>query len=274
MSEAVGRVFAIANNTFREAIRMRLFLLLTVTGVASLAGGLYFQEFNLGSSELRFIADFGFGAMTLLGSIVAVVATVQLLYGEIERRTVLPILAKPISRGEFLLGKLIGSWWTICSFIAILTLALVTALWIREQEVVDRAGETLSQSDSVSYLGVLLFAGMQCLRLMILASATAFFSSYASSSMFAVFMGFFVWIIGQLRGVLVEQWGGGSDFVFSIAGVLSLLIPDLRIFDVGSRAFGSFFFDGGQIFSLVVYALVYTVLYGSLAALVLKNREF
>lgn len=274
MSAGLSRVFAIAGNTFREAIRMRLFLLLTVTGVASLAGGLYFQEFNLGSSELRFIADFGFGAMTLLGSIVTVVATVQLLFGEVEHRTALPILAKPISRGEFLLGKLIGAWWTICSFVAILTIALVAALWIREQQIVARAGEDLALADSVSYAGVLVFALMQCLRLMVLASVTAFFASYASSAMFAVFMGFFVWIIGQLRGVLVEQWGQGEASVFSVSGLLSLIIPDLRVFDLGSKAFGSFALDWGEVASLSVYAFVYTVLYGSLAALVLKNREF
>ena len=274
MTQSLNRIFAIAGNTFREAIRMRLFLLLLVSGVASLAGGLYFQEFNLGSSELRFIADFGFGAMTLLGSIVAVVATVQLLFGEIEHRTVLPVLAKPIARGEFLLGKLMGAWWTICSFIAILTLALVTALWIREQQVVANAGEAFGRTDSVSYIGVFLFAAMQCFRLMILASVTAFFSSYASSSMFAVFMGFFVWIIGQLRGVLVEQWSRGDESLFSIPGLLSLIIPDLRIFDLGSMAFGVLVVDWGQIANLSLYALIYTLLYGGLAAVVLKNREF
>lgn len=274
MKAVLSRVMAIAGNTFREAIRMRLFLLLAVTGVASLAGGLYFQEFNLGSSELRFIADFGFGAMTLLGSIVAVVATVQLLFGEIEHRTGLPILAKPISRGEFLLGKLIGAWWTICSFIAILSIALVAALWIREQQIVARSGEALGVADSVSYGGVFLFAAMQCLRLMILASVTAFFSSYASSAMFAVFMGFFVWIIGQLRGVLVEQWGGGNESLFSIPGLLALVVPDLRVFDLGANAFGSVAVDWSQVTNLSVYALIYTILYGCLAAIVLKNREF
>ncbi len=251
---------------------MRLFLLLAVSGIVSLAGGLYFQEFNLGSSELRFIADFGFGAMTLLGSIVTVVATVQLLFGEIEHRTVLPILSKPVSRGEFLIGKLLGAWFTICSFVGILTVALVAALWIREQQLPGVVGEDLSVEDTVRYSGVMLFAAMQCLRLMVLASITAFFSSYASSSMFAVFMGFFVWVIGQLRGSLVAQWGEGLGQ--TIVKTLTLLIPDLRLFDLGSQAFGGGELALSSLGSLVAYALVYTVLYGSLAALVLKNREF
>lgn len=272
MRASIDRVLAIAGNTYREAVRMRLFLLLALSGIVSLAGGLYFQEFNLGSSELRFIADFGFGAMTLLGSIVTVVATVQLLYGEIELRTILPILSKPVSRGEFLTGKLLGIWMTICSFIGILTLALVLALWIRERQIASVNGEALPVSDSVNYAGVAVFSGMQCLRLGVLASVTAFFSSYASSSMFAVFMGFFVWVIGQLRGALVAQWSEGSAHVF--AKSLALFIPDLRLFDLGSFAFGESVVSSVSVLGLIVYAVVYSLLYGSLAAFALKRREF
>lgn len=272
MRPSIDRILAITGNTYREAIRMRLFLLLSMSGIVSLAGGLYFQEFNLGSSELRFIADFGFGAMTLLGSIVTVVATVQLLYGEIEQRTILPVLSKPVSRGEFLAGKLLGVWMTICSFIGILTLALVLALWIRERQIVVLNGEDMPITGSVNYAGVLVFSVMQCMRLVVLASVTAFFSSYASSSMFAVFMGFFVWVIGQLRGALVEQWSAGSAHI--LAKSLALFIPDLRLFDLGSFAFGESVASSGSIFSLIVYAAVYSLLYGSLAAYVLKRREF
>ena len=266
-----NRVGAIAGNTFREAIRMRLFLLLAVTGIVSLAGGLYFQEFNLGSSELRFIADFGFGAMTLLGSIVAVVATVQLLYGEIEKRTILPILSKPVSRAEFLLGKLLGAWLTICSFIGILTLALLLALWIRELQMPDWSAEEALAGQSVRYSGVLLFAAMQCLRLMALASITAFFAAYASSSLFAVFMGFFVWVVGQLRGAVVAEWGDGLGG--SALKTLTLLVPDLRVFDLGSEVFEGSEALSVSVLGLVVYALAYAALYGSLAALALKHRE-
>ncbi|MDQ8182859.1 ABC transporter permease subunit [Pelagicoccus sp. SDUM812005] len=251
---------------------MRLFLLLAVSGIVSLVGGLYFQEFNLGSSELRFIADFGFGAMTLLGSIVTVVATVQLLYGEIEHRTILPILSKPVSRGEFLLGKLLGAWLTICSFIGILTLALLAALWIRQWQMPDLGEEALLEQGAVSSSGVLLFALMQCFRLMVLASVTAFFSAYASSSLFAVFMGFFVWVIGQLRGSLDAQWGEGIGQ--SLLKTLTLLIPDFRIFDLGAYAFGEAEASLVSLLGLVLYAVVYAALYGSLAAVVLKNREF
>lgn len=272
MVARLERISAITGNTFREAIRMRLFLLLLVSGVVSLAGGLYFQEFNLGTSELRFITDFGFGAMTLFGSIVTVVATVQLVFGEIEQKTILPILSKPISRVEFLAGKLLGAWLTICSFIGILGVSLLLALWIRESQIVAQLGEPLAATDAVDYGGVVVFALLQCLRLMMLASLTSFFSSYASSSIFAIFMGFLVWAVGQLRGVLIEQWGSGA--AQSVAKAIALLLPDFRAFDQGGLAFGTTQFVAMDLFGLGLYALAYACLYGALAALVLKKREF
>lgn len=273
MGGSVSRILAIAGNTYREAIRMRLFLLLALTGVASLAGGLYFKEFNLGSSELRFISDFGFGAMTFLGSIVSVVLTVQLFFGEIERRTAIPILAKPISRSEYLLGKLLGIWGTVCSFIAILTAALVLTLWIRLNQLDLDLGELASLGQGVSFTGVVIFALLQCFRLMALAAITSFFCSYATSSLFAVFMGFFAWILTQMRSVIAAHWGQGGGVAEQAAKLISLLVPDLRAFELGGALVDARSVALGDVASLVLYAFAYTLLYGFLAGAVFNKRE-
>ncbi len=278
MAERIGRSFsrigAIAGNTYREAIRMRLFLLLALTGVASLAVGLFFQEFNLGSNELSFIADFGFGGMTLLGSIVAVVVTVQLLFGEIEHRSIMPLLAKPVSRGEFVLGKVLGAWLTICSFIAALTIALVTALWIRETQILAQDSEAFGGGRAVSYAGVLIFACLQCMRLAILASISAFFAAYATSSIFAIFMGFFVWIIGQLHPVISDQLahstGSISDLLLRL---VTWLTPDMRLFDLGADVVGGPGIAGAVAAKLLLYAALYAAFYTALAAFALGKRE-
>lgn len=271
---SLSRIEAIAENTFREAIRMRLFLLLVFTGVASLAAGLYFKEFNLGSSELRFISDFGFGAMTFLGSIIAVVVTVQLFYGEIERRSVLPILSKPISRWEYLLGKILGVWGTICSFIAIITLALVLALWIRIGQIGISREELAAMGQGIDFSGIALFAFLQCFRLVVLVAVTAFFCSYATSSMFAVFMGFFAWILTQMRSVIAAHWGQGGGLAEQLAKGVSLLVPDLRLFEVGGLLLGANGLSLVETLQLIAYALLYAFLYGFLATLVFRRREF
>ena len=66
---------------------MKLFLAMTGLAICALASSFLFREFNFGSSELKFIADFGFGGMTVFGSALAIIVTAQLFLGEIEHRT-------------------------------------------------------------------------------------------------------------------------------------------------------------------------------------------
>ncbi|MDQ8205414.1 ABC transporter permease [Pelagicoccus sp. SDUM812003] len=252
---------------------MRLFLLLAFAGVASLGAGLFFQEFNLGASELEFIADFGFGSMTLLGSIMTVVVTAQLVYGEIEQRTLMPLLAKPVSRGEFLCGKLLGAWATICCFVGILALSTVLAVWIRAAQIGETAAQAYAVGEAVGAGDIALFAGLQCIRLMVLASVTAFFASYASSQLFAVFMGGFFWILGQLHDVFIEQAARGSAVGSIILKLAAYLVPDLRAFELGSQLIEGNAASAGQILQLAGYGLLYSVFYSVLAVAALKNRE-
>ena len=273
-SITLSKAFAIASNTFREAVRMKLFLLLVVVALASLASSFAFREFNLGTSEIRFIADFGFGAMTLFGSIAAIVVTVQLLYGEIEHRTIMPVLARPIGRGTFLFGKLLGAWATIVCFIGSLTVGVVVALWVRESHLSAAYAEELGEGRLVSYGNVILFAALQTLRLVVLASVSVFFASYATSSLFAIFMSGFFWIIGQLQAVAGQQFSGEGGIMSWVFAFLALVVPDLRLFDLGGDIVGGETIEIATVLKLADYALAYALLYGTLAAAILKKREF
>ena len=99
----------IAQNTLREAVRQRVFGFLLLLALGLVLGVHFFQEFNFGTPELRFIADLGFGAIGLLGAVLAVTATAQLFFSELENRTVLTLLAKPLGHAEFVLGKFLGA---------------------------------------------------------------------------------------------------------------------------------------------------------------------
>lgn len=271
--DTFSRVATIAGNTYREAVRMKLFLLLSLVAIGSLAGGFAFGDFNLGTSELSFIADFGFGGMTLFGSLAAIVITVQLLYGEIEHRTILPLLAKPLGRGEFLCGKLMGSCLTIMSFIVALTVSLIIALWIRESHLMALYPDAFTNGSIVSYGNVILFAFLQIMRLVILASVSVFFASYATSSMFAIFMGLFFWIIAQLQGVAAEQLAESGGILENVFQIVALAVPDLRMFDLGGDIIAGDAIPLLTVAKLVAYALLYTALYAGFAALILKKRE-
>ncbi len=274
-AQSLSRLGAIAAATFREAIRMKLFLLLGLVAVGSLAAGFLFRDFNLGASELRFIADFGFGGMTLFGSLVAVVVTAQLLYGEFENRTVMTLLSKPVSRAEFLVGKLIGIWLTIICFLAVLALSLCLALWARELQLAGTAnGAEGAAETGVSYGGVWAFALLQCGRLAILASATAFFCSYATSGLFALFMGLFFWILGQLQSLAASQIAAAESWISAAAmRLLTVAVPNLRAFDVGETLLQGLSVGGSRYAELFLYAALYAALYSSFAVMILRKRE-
>src|SRR5690348_18513051 len=95
------RVQVVARNTIREAMRQRLFQFFGLLAVLLVLGAQALRGLNFGTSELKFIADFGFGSIAFFGSVIAIVTTSQLFFSEIESRTVLTLLARPIWRGEF-----------------------------------------------------------------------------------------------------------------------------------------------------------------------------
>lgn len=122
-----GRVFAIAFNTYREAARARvlhgLFGLALATAAYSLVVGAF-----AGRARLRVVSDLGAASISVYGIIVAIVLGATSLYRELELKTIFPILARPIRRGEYLVGKFLGTLLTLSVFIAADTGALLLAL--------------------------------------------------------------------------------------------------------------------------------------------------
>lgn len=143
------RIWAIALNTFREAIRDRV--LYGVVGFGPLV-----QLFALALGELamnenaRVVRDVGLAAVSLFAVIVAVFLGSSLLYKEIERKTLYVILPKPIDRTEFLLGKYAGIVVTACVFV---TLMGALQLWL---QCADAGVGALALAWPLAVLGVVL----------------------------------------------------------------------------------------------------------------------
>jgi Cu-processing system permease protein len=114
----MGRVLAVAVNTFREAVRDRV--LYGVLGIATfvLLFTLVLAEVSL-DQQRRIVLDVGLASISLFSVLVSVFLGSSLLYKEIERKTLYVILPKPIRRHEFLLGKYFGIALTVFVFVAI-----------------------------------------------------------------------------------------------------------------------------------------------------------
>jgi len=112
----LARVLVIALNTYREAVRARilygLFALALATTSYSLIVGAYTAK-----NQLRVVSDLGAAAISLYAIIVAVVLGATSLYRELELKTLFPILARPVSRTEYLAGKYFGTLLVLLVFV-------------------------------------------------------------------------------------------------------------------------------------------------------------
>ncbi|HEX6624927.1 MAG TPA: ABC transporter permease, partial [Pyrinomonadaceae bacterium] len=113
------RVASIARNTFREAVRDRVLYNLVIF-VFILTGAAIFLGELSAAQEAKIIVDMGLSAVLLFGVFIAVFVGVGLVYKEIERRTVYAIFAKPVGRGEFLVGKYLGLCLTLAVNVAVM----------------------------------------------------------------------------------------------------------------------------------------------------------
>src|SRR5215210_569936 len=111
-ASARRRIFTIARNAFREAVRDRVLYNLVLFVLLLTGAAVFIGELSDGQ-ERKIIVDLGLSAMMLFGVFISIFVGVGLVYKEIERRTVYAIFAKPVGRGEFLVGKYFGLCLTL-----------------------------------------------------------------------------------------------------------------------------------------------------------------
>ena len=123
----LARVSVVALNTYREAVRARVLHGLFALALATAGYALVVGAFALQAS-LRVVSDLGAASISIYGIIVAVVLGATSLYRELELKTIFPILARPIRRPEYLVGKYLGTLLTLGVFIAANSGVLLLAL--------------------------------------------------------------------------------------------------------------------------------------------------
>jgi ABC-type transport system involved in multi-copper enzyme maturation permease subunit len=122
----VDRIWAIAINTFREAVRDRVLYGVLGFATAILLFTLALAELSL-DQQARIVHDLGLASISLFSVVIAVFLGSSLLYKEIDRKTLYVILPKPLRRHEFLIGKYVGITLTAAVFIAMMGALL---LWV------------------------------------------------------------------------------------------------------------------------------------------------
>src|SRR5262245_38055644 len=122
-----ARIEAVAFNTYREAVRARVlhgrFGLAIATAAYSLIVGAYASQ-----SQMRVVSDLGAASISAYSVVVAIVLGATSLYRELELKTIFPVLARPVRRSEYLVGKLLGTALTLGVFVCANAGALLFAV--------------------------------------------------------------------------------------------------------------------------------------------------
>ena len=274
--ESCVRVWLIASNTFIEAVRQKFFNALLWISVALVLSSTFLQQFDFGSGELKFVADFGFGALLFFGSILSIAATTQLFFSEIENRTALTMLAKPIYKLEFLAGKFIGAHLLLLVFSSTILLVLAMVLCWREAALLAQVGPGGDGGGYIVYTDLLVFGLLQWVKFGVLGAIALFVASFANTNLYTLVVSFFVMIICQLQYIARDAYAAmEAGLAQGLVALLGLVFPNFQMFNVGDQLLlksGSGL-PLSTVAQLVGYGALYIVAFLLLAQWNFRRRE-
>jgi ABC-type transport system involved in multi-copper enzyme maturation permease subunit len=255
----MSRVLIVACNTFREAVRDRVLYNLVFFALLMIASAVLVGQISVGIETVVMIS-LGLSAISLIGLFIAVFTGVGLVSKEIDKRTLHALLAKPLRRWEFLLGKFAGLVLTLLVNTAAMAAGLFLALlFVRH---------SLLPSDT----SVLVAVYFILLKLMLVVAVAMLFSCFTSPLLAILFSGGLYLaglFVSELRRLEVTNLGARTQQFFAF---LSYLLPNFANYDViGAAAHGRGV--GGL---LVLHNTLYTLLYCALvlaAATLLFSRK-
>jgi ABC-type transport system involved in multi-copper enzyme maturation permease subunit len=108
----MNKILTIAENTFKEAIRDKILLSITIIGFLLIAASKIFIPISIGE-EVKIIKDFGISLIEIFGFFIIVFVGTRIFHQETERKTIYSIMSKPVSALEFVAGKFLGMYYLI-----------------------------------------------------------------------------------------------------------------------------------------------------------------
>lgn len=252
----MSRLIAVAANTYRETVRERVLYNLVFFAILMTLSGLFLAELSVRQDD-RIIKDIGLASMELFGTFIAIFVGVGLVSKEIERRSLYPLLAKPLTRTEFLLGKFCGLGLTLLVNCAVMTVGLFATL------------RATGRPPDVR----LLLAIYPIFLSLLLTVALALFLSTLTSSALAAAGTFGLVVAGRFSDVIRNMQQVAPGVPGWIVDLLYYGLPNLRNFDVKDRVIHGDLVSASDLGWITLYALVYggVVLFGAMAAFRAKD---
>jgi ABC-type Na+ efflux pump permease subunit len=283
-----ARVWAIATNTLLELFRLKVFYFLLIFALLLIGSSAFMIEFNF-QEQFQLLKDVSLGSMSIFTWLLSVLATAMLIPKDIEDRTLYTILAKPVPRFEYLIGKLLGILLLLLISTIVMSVIFVLALYGRQQYVLaetmrgsvgmtpDQIQENLREVRNATFTWSLIPGIIMIyIKAALCASLTLFISTFASSSIFTIMVSVAIYFIGHLQGIARDYWLGSATTgalprVF--LALVALIFPDFQLFNLVDDIVA------GNSISLILFAKtaalggLYTFIYLLVSYFVFASKE-
>lgn len=258
MTRAIGRVATFARTTVREATRNKLLYNLLLFAALMIGSSIVLAQLHIGD-RTRIYRDVGLSAIALFGALIAIFVGINLVNRELAQKTVYTLLAKPVHRWEFVVGKYLGLLALLALELAVMAAGFLGMLfWL---------GETVGAP--LAWAIALTFA-----ELALVTAVAIFFSSFTTPYL-AGMLTVALWLAGHLLTDL-RAFGvySGVPALEATTEVLYWLLPNLDRVDIRAGAAGGQVPGATRLALSALYAALYSGLLLGLSTLLFRRRDF
>jgi hypothetical protein len=290
------RILVLARHTFTQLVRMKVFYFLAVFAVVVI--GANFLELptdhlpeNAGTEILYTVKNTSLGCMSIFSLVLAIVATGLLLPKDVEDRTLYTILAKPVPRLDYLIGKWLGVVALIFVSLMAMTLLMnlvliphtskVMQLQIGAAEFAGANAETKAKiAEDVRALGptwnLQAAVLVTFMRAMVLAAVALLLSTFSTSTLFTAIVGFLVLFIGFFQADAREIYFGQDSGLAGKAasGIMTVILPDLQVYNLIDAIVEGKVIQAFDLLKVIGITAFYCVTYLFASWLVFARKEF
>jgi len=277
------KTLAILYNTFKETARQPAVIVLVIASAFLIVVSSKIPLFLERKEELRMIADMGLATMAVCGLLIALLSSSSAIADEIEKKTALTVLSKPVRKSEFILGKYLGIMLTVLLAVVVVWLLLILVSFSVTEEI---AGEMVffgevGRTEARTHLSKMrmdyFYALSQGTLLTYLQLAVLTAISVAISTHLPMVVNivgcFFLFVLGHMSPWLYAFFTERGFLAKAIAKVFYAIIPNLENFNVASTLARGESVGGDYILFCILYGIGYAVAALIVAVLLLERRE-
>ena len=254
----MNRITVIALNTFKENIRDKVLYNLVFFGLLMIGSAILLSTLSMGE-QAKIIKDLGLAGINLFGVLIAIFVGIGLVSKEMEKRTIYTLLAKPVPRHEFLLGRYMG---------LVITLFVNTATMVAGFFMILLIGGINPDP------GLMKAIGMIFLELLVLVAVAVMFSTFTTPTLSASFT-LAIYVIGHVTADL-RLLGArlGDETIKAALEGLYYLLPNLEYFNVKGQAVHGLSIDASYLVIATAYGVLYSAVLLILAGVFFQRRDF